>query len=410
MTIAETVRQPGGTQHDGWRSQIGVFDLLHSSLLGLRARRARTAFTAAGIAIGIASMVAIVGISASSKAALLAQLDAFGTNVLEVRAASTGSDPPPLPVDAPSMLRRIPTVTDSASVMATGLKVRRNRFDSELVGIDAIAADDNLVNTLRATIASGRMIDEETGALPVVVLGSAAADRLGFESLRAGPIIRVGDHNVAVVGILDPLPLNPDIDRSVIIGDRYAIEQLRLRPRPSRVFVRIDPDRIDDTYPLLSPTANPIAPHRVELSRPSDLLRARAEIDQNLRNLLLTLGGVALVVGGLGIANIMVISVLERTGEIGLRRALGAHRSHIAGQFVLEAGMLSGLGGLIGVAAGVVITWLYAKRQDWLVDVPAGALLGGVAAALLIGMLAGLYPASKAARLDPADAVRSGTR
>ncbi len=195
-----------------------------------------------------------------------------------------------------------------------------------------------------------------------------------------------------------------------LIGDTAAVELLAIKPNPSSVFLRIVPDRINDTKPLLARTANPETPSKVGVSRPSDLLAARADIDRTLRNLLLTLGAVALVVGGLGIANVMVISVLERRGEIGLRRAMGAKRSHVAAQFVLEAGTLSALGGGLGVVIGVIITWAYARAQGWLLDIPPLALVGGIGAALAIGMLAGLYPANKAARLDPAEAVRSGTR
>lgn len=393
-----------------WRSKLTVPDLFLTSLLGLRSRPGRTLLTAAGIAIGIASMVAVTGISASSRAALLAELDAFGTNVLEVRAAENGLSVEPLPTEAATMLDRVPTVTGSAPVIGTTFEVRRNRLDSELIGIATIAADEDLAPTLRATVASGRALDAGTRSLPVVVLGAAAAERLNIHDLTGGPTISIGGRNFAVIGVLNPLPLNPDIDRSAIIGDQAAVELLDIKPNPTRIYLRIDPNRIEDTTPLLAPTANPDTPSKVSVSRPSDLLQARAEIDKSLRNLLLTLGAVALLVGGLGIANIMVISVLERTGEIGLRRAIGAHRGHIGLQFMLEAGALATIGGIAGAVFGSVITWAYARRQGWLVDIPAEAVLGGVAAALAIGIVAGLYPANKAARLDPAEAVRSGTR
>ncbi len=390
------------------RSQLRARDVVSTSVIGLRSRRGRTALTALGIAIGIASMVAVVGISSSSKAALLAQLDSLGTNLLQVQASSTGLTVEPLPVDAEPMIRRVETVESASALINTGLEVGRNAHDTSLVGILAMGATPELFETLRTTTTVGRPLDDGVRSLPVAVLGDVAAIRLGITDLVGGPTVSIGGHNFVVIGILDELPLNPDISRTVLIGDRAAVEILNIKPNPTSIFVRIDPELIGQTRPLLAPTANPARPARVEVSRPSDLLEARAEVDQNLQNLLLALGGVALLVGGVGIANVMVISVLERRGEIGLRRALGATRGHIRSQFVLEAALLSGLGGVLGVLLGSAITVVYARRQAWVIDLPPLALLSGVGAALVIGMLAGMYPATKAARLDPALAVSGG--
>lgn len=392
-----------------WKSRLRIPDLISTSLIGLRSRRGRTALTALGIAIGIASMVAVVGISASSKAALLAELEAYGTNLLQVSPSNAGLAVAPLPIDAQPMLARIPAVEAASAVTDTQMAVRRNAHDTSLVGITALGADPELFETLRMTIAVGRPLDEGLRSLPVAVLGDVAAIRLGIHDLAGGPTISIGGHDFVVVGILNELPLNPDISRKVIIGDRAAMDLLRVEPNPTSVYLRVVPDAMATTRPLLAPTANPGRPTKVEVSRPSDFLEARAEVDRNLQNLLLALGGVALIVGGVGIANVMVISVLERRGEIGLRRAVGATRGHIRSQFVLEAGLLSGLGGVLGVLLGSAITVVYSRRQGWLIDLPPLALAAGIGAALVIGMLAGLYPAAKAARLDPALAVSGGT-
>lgn len=392
-----------------WRSKLRLADLIGTSVVGLRSRRGRTALTALGIAIGIASMVAVVGISASSKAALLAELDSYGTNLLLVQPSSTGLVPEPLPRDAQPMLSRVSSVEAASAVSATGLEVRRNRHDTSLVGITALAADPELFETLRMKVAVGRPLDDGLRSLPVVVLGDVAAIRLGIATIVDGPIISIGAQDFAVVGVLDALPLNPAVARAAIIGDVAAVEVFGLEPNPTAVYLRVDPSAMQEVRPLLARTANPERPTRVEVSRPSDLLEARAEVDRNLQNLLLALGAVALLVGGVGIANVMVISVLERRGEIGLRRALGATRGHIRSQFVLEAALLSGLGGVLGVSFGSSITFLYARRQDWVIDLPPQALLAGLGAALGIGMFAGLYPAAKAARLDPALAVSGGS-
>lgn len=392
--------------HD--RSKLRIADLLGTSMLGLRSRPGRTALTALGIAIGIASMVSVMGISASSKAALLAEIDAFGTNLLQVQAVSGGLNDEPLPTEAPVMLGRIPTVTASAGVIRTESPVGRNVHDTNVVGIEAVASGPQLVDTLQITLAAGRYFDDATGTLPVVVIGDVAAERLGIGSLTGGPVISVGGLPFSVIGIMDPVAHHPEIDRSAIVGVDAAASLLGIKPFPSVVHLRVVPEQIAATRPLLPFTANPSSPSKVEVSRPSDLLEARAKVDANLQNLLLALGGVALLVGGIGIANVMVISVLERRGEIGLRRAIGASRGHVRAQFVLEAGVLSGLGGALGVLAGMGITTVYARRQGWVVDLPPEALVGGFVAAVLIGVLAGLYPASKAARLDPAIAVSGG--
>lgn len=392
-----------------WRSKLRFVDLVGTSLVGLRSRRGRTALTAVGIAIGIASMVAVVGISASSKAALLAELDAYGTNLLLVEPSSAGIADEPLPIDAQPMLARLADVQEASAVFDTGIQVRRNVHDVSLAGITALAATPELFDTLGMELVAGRGLNANLGSLPVAVLGDVAAVRLGIDELDGGPVISIDGTDFAVVGILDALPLNPDVSRKAIIGDTAAVELLKVEANPTAVYVRVTQDRVAEARPLMAPSANPARPGRVDVSRPSDLLEARAQVDQNLQNLLLALGGVALIVGGVGIANVMVISVLERRGEIGLRRALGATRGHIRSQFVLEAGLLAGLGGLLGVSTGAAITAIYARQQDWVVDVAPRALAAGVAVALLIGILAGLYPAAKAARLDPALAVSGGT-
>ncbi|MEM8705794.1 MAG: ABC transporter permease [Actinomycetota bacterium] len=389
------------------RSRVRLGDAAVTGTHGLRSRRGRTLLTAIGIAIGIASMISVLGISSSSKADLIAQIDRLGTNLLQIQAGQDlFGDSSKLPPESPDRIRRVGPVENATPVAKLATSVRRTTFDERENGIDVLVAQSDLVESLDGSIATGRFLDPATDHLPTVVLGSVAAERLGIAGLDGAPTVSIAGRRFAVIGILDPFPLSPDMDRSVFIGEGAATEVLGAEVVPTAIFVRTDPDQVEAVRSVLAPTTNPTDPNEVQVSRPSDALEARAQVDQNLQNLLLGLGAVALLVGGVGIANVMVISVLERRNEIGLRRALGATRSHIAVQFILESASLSALGGLIGAALGIAVTVGYARRQDWLVDIPTEALAGGIAVSLALGALAGLYPAVRAARLDPADAVR----
>lgn len=390
------------------RSRMRRSDLLRSGAQGLFSRRARTMLTALGIAIGIAAMIGVLGISSSSKAALLARIDDLGTNLLAVQAGqSIFGDSAKLPEAAPAMIRRIPPVEQAAAVSYVDASVRRTDLipSSETGGIALTAAEPEVLDTLQGTMDQGRFLDQATTATPTIVLGSVAAERLGISDLREGPMVYLNGHWFNVIGILEPLPLNPDLDRAAFIGYPVAKQLFDTEPNASTIYLRAHPDQVEGVRALLARTANPEAPNEVQVSRPSDALEAKAAVDANLTRLLLGLGAVALIVGGVGIANVMVISVLERRSEIGVRRALGAKRSHIAGQFLTESIMLSMLGGITGVALGAAVTRIYATRQGWLVDIPTEALAAGVGAALIVGALAGLYPAIRAARMDPAEAV-----
>ncbi|MEO1057395.1 MAG: ABC transporter permease [Actinomycetota bacterium] len=391
-----------------WTSRLLLRDIAATGTSGLRARRGRTVLTALGIAIGIASMVSVLGISSSSRAEVIAQIDALGPNLLQVQAGNNlFGEEAQLPNDAPDMVRAIDPVVSASGVSALDTTVQRNDLDiPRNNGLGVFAAEPELLDTLEGTLTEGRFLDADTSDLPVVVLGAEAAARLGIDSLDGGPTVFIAGEQFQVIGILDPLPLNPDIDRSALIGNGIAESLLGADIVPTGLFVRTHPEFVEEVRQVLARTVNPGAPNEVDVSRPSDSLEARATVDENLQRLLLGLGGVALLVGGVGIANVMIISVMERRGEIGLRRALGATRRHIASQFVVESASLAGLGGVLGVAIGTAVTYGYATNQGWVVDVPVQGLLLGVLAALAVGTVAGLHPSRRAARLDPADAVR----
>jgi putative ABC transport system permease protein len=307
------------------------------------------------------------------------------------------------------MVERVTPVLGAAATAPVTATVRRTDkvSASETGGISVQAADPSLAETLGAQLHDGSFLNEATGRYPTVVLGAKAAANLGLTDLSSRPAVWIGDRWFTVVGILDPIELVPDLDRTAFVGFDIAEAALGSDGSPATVFVRTLPEKVDQVRGVLAATVNPEHPNEVKVSRPSDALQARAATDQALTALLVGLGGVALVVGGVGIANVMVISVLERRREIGVRRALGAAGIHVLVQFLVEAVLLAGLGGLTGVVLGTAVTSVYATRQGWVTAVPVAGLAAGVAVALLVGAVAGIYPAVRAARLAPADAVRS---
>lgn len=381
-------------------------DLLRVGLAGLRARPMRVILSALGIAIGIAAMVAVVGISSSSREDLNRQLDSLGTNLLTAGPGKNlfGEDVH-LPTESVAMVGHIQPVT---SVSATGLVKDVSVYRTDKIptgqtgGIQVIAAKVDLLPTVSGTLADGVFLNAATEKYPAVVLGSQAAAQLG---VAPGQQVYVGKQWFTVVGILQPAPLAPELDNSALIGWPIAHQLFDFDGYPTNLYARADDKQVTAVQKVLAATANPEAPNEVDVSRPSDALAAQEAADATLNALLLGLGTVALLVGGVGVANTMVISVLERRGEIGLRRSLGATRGQIRCQFLTEALLLSTLGGLGGAVIGSAVTIVYAFSQSWPAVVPPWALAGGIAATLIIGSLAGLYPAVQAARLSPTEAL-----
>lgn len=396
------------------RSRLLPLDTLRVASIGLRTRRLRAALSALGVAIGIASMVAVLGVSDSSRAGLVAQLNQLGTNLLTISPGQsfTGQSAT-LPGAAVRAVRNLDTVRRAAAVTAiSAASVRRSPYvdSADTGGVAVEAADPALLGTLGGHVDHGRFLDAASERYPVVVLGAIAAQRLGVDRLTVAGravLLYIGEHWFTVGGILQSLPLAPEIDRAALIGYPIAHQLFGTNRPASTIYVRADPDHVLAAAAVLAATADPEHPEEAQLSRPSDALAARAAAQSTLTALFLGLGAVALLVGGVGIANVMVISVLERRPEIGLRRALGATRRHIGVQFLGESILLASVGGVSGIGLGALVTAAYATSQGWIVVVPVLAVAGSVGAALVLGAIAGLYPATRAARLAPAQALRS---
>ncbi len=389
-------------------------DLLRLSTIGLRTRKLRAALSALGIAIGVAAIVAVLGLSSSAKAGLLSEISALGTNLLVAQNGQTLSGQTvELPTAAPAMIARIDGVTgvqDTGSV--TGNVYRSPlipAIDTNAIGIDA--ASLGLPRAVGTSLAAGRFLNAATAQEPVCVLGALAAQRLGIDRVYFGERIWLDDMWFYVAGILNPTPASyaPEIDASVLVGFSAAERYLGFDGHPSTIYVRTasSPAATTAVHSVLAAQANPENPGGVDVSLPSAALVAQADAEGAFNGLFLGLGAVALLVGAVGVANIMIISVLERRSEIGLRRALGATRAHIRAQFLAEAVLLAVLGGAAGVGAGALSTAIYAIAKHELVVIPVLAWVGGIGAAVLIGALAGLWPALRAARMSPTQALWS---
>ncbi|MCX5384222.1 ABC transporter permease [Streptomyces sp. NBC_00083] len=390
-------------------ARLGPRDILHTGAAGMRSRPLRVVLSALGIAIGIATMIAVVGISASSKEQLLRELDKLGTNMLVVTPGTdllTGK-PVPMAKDAAGRVARISGVEHVGATGSLPQTVRRSEKIPDTItgGIQVQAATDGLLTTLRGTVRSGTFLNPATGKYPSVVLGDVAARRLGITT--PGQQVYIDGQYFAVLGILDPLPLAPEIARSALVGWDVAESRLGFDGRPTAVYERSADAAVDRVHDLIPRSVSPETPHDVGVSDPSSGLQAKAATEGAFSSLLLGLGGVALLVGGVGVANTMIISVLERRYEIGLRRSIGATRGQIRGQFVTESLLLSGLGGAAGIVLGGAATAVYSWSSGIPWVVPPWAVAGGFGATLVIGTVAGLYPAVRASRLSPTLALHS---
>lgn len=391
-------------------SHLTLIDILKVSVSGLRTRKLRSALSALGITIGIAAVVGVLGLSASGNADLIRELDSLGTNLLTVEAGQGFSaEEVSLPDGAAGMVSRITPVYEVSTVTRISGQVFRNNLiqDGKTKGITIIASDLNLLRSQRGSMKSGEFLNSMNSTYPVVVLGSVAAERLGIKNVEDLKLLWIGEEWFSIVGIMNPLPLAADLDRAAIIGYGAAQEYFGHDGEVDTIYVRANPEYVEDVRSVMAATVNPENPEEVQVSRASDVLEARAVANSTFTNLFMGLGAVALLVGGIGIANVMVIAVIERKGEIGLRRAIGATKFHIGIQFITESLILACVGGIMGIIVGMIVTTIYANTQGWYIVIPQSAIYIGIGSSILIGGVAGFYPAMRAANMSPTEALRS---
>jgi putative ABC transport system permease protein len=392
----------------------GARELLGVSWSGLTARRTRTFLIMLGPIVGVAAMVGAVGLTESAKGDLKAKLAELGTSlVIATPGSSFGSQNPTFPEDAVTRVEAVPTVigaaatSELAGVVALPSEGSAEEFAAFPVPVKA--ADLDLPGVLQVGVLSGRWLtqadtDNEHRA---VVLGSGLAHEYGYldGEIRT---IRLNDHDYGVIGVLGKVQLDPSLDNAVFMTQWAAEEDFGTEGEPNKLYVRSEPSRTQDTADSL-PTAIALGSEdEVVVEVPTDILQASAQADKTLQQTALFAGLLALAVGGLGIANVMSISVIQRSSEIGIRRAVGHTRARVGGQFLLEALFIGLLGGLVGAVFGVAVVYGISAIAGWVVVIAYGKIPIWMALALAVSIGAGLFPSIKAARLEPLETLRLG--
>ena len=383
-------------------------DVLRLAGTGLRARPLRAIQSAQGLAIGIAPKNADGGSSTTTRAQRTAQLESLGTNMLTVTPGADFSGTNiKLPTDSVGRIKQIDGIQQASSTSLVKASVYRSALSDKQAtgGIATLVAEKGLLDVVAGEVDKGAWLNEATSSYPATVLGATAAQRLGV--VEPGTQVWLGGTYFTVVGILKPSALAPELDNAALIGESVAKQLFGHENNPTTIYERSEDSAVERVRSLIGPTISPQAPGAVKVSRPSDALAAKNAADQAFTTLLAGVGSIALLVGGIGVANTMIISVLERRREIGLRRALGAMRRHILIQFLAEALLLAGLGGALGCVIGVGVTYGMTAVNGWLFALPMLVVLAGLAVTVVIGAVAGLYPAIRASRTPPTAALNA---
>ena len=405
------------------RPHLRAFDLVDETLAGVFARPARAALTTLGTVLGIASLVATLGISRTAGNQIVGRFDELAATQVTVRARTSGSpssstrrQATPLPWAVESRLDRLNGVVASgamAEVANPGAVRTVPLRDPESVNeqlVPVYATSVGLLDAVRGEVAVGRWFDQ--GHVDrvdrVAVIGIDVADEFGIDRLDSQPGIYIGEHLFTVIGIIDAAQRDQGLLGSIMVPSSVAAERFGTT-RPDRVVIETDIGATGVVAEQAAIALSPNAPESLNVTAPRDPERTRGAVQDDVNQLFLLLGLISLIVGAIGIANVTLVTVMERTGEIGLRRALGASRRHIGLQFLAESMAMGLVGGILGASAGIMTVVIVSGNRGWtpVLDLwlPLAAPLAGAA----VGLIAGLYPSIRAARMEPVDALRAGT-
>ena len=403
------------------RSHLKFRDLMAESIAGLEARPARSILTVLGTVLGITALVATMGVSRTAGNQIVARFDAFAATEVSLQPSSGGAGggtrSSTIPWDAEARVMRLNGVIAAGTLTQVNIRgalSRTTAVQDVTAGtefdIPLRAASPGLFAAVKTKLRTGRVFDKgsDTRADNVAVLGPGAAERLGLNRIDQQPAVFVGDRLFVIIGIIDDVARQADMLDSIIIPEGTAREIYSLAA-PQLVAIETSPGAASLVAQQAPTALDPNDPSRLRAASAGGATRVKDEVSNDLSGLFLILGGVSLLVGAIGIANVTLVSVMERIGEIGLRRALGAGRRHIIAQFLTESTFLGLLGGAVGAALGVLVTVGISAVKQWTPVMDGRIPIAAPALGAVVGLLAGLYPAMRAASLQPVEALRAGT-
>ncbi|WP_214417190.1 ABC transporter permease [Sphaerisporangium fuscum] len=392
---------------------MDVRDLTNEAMAGILARPVRSALTTLGTVLGITTLVVTLGVAATAGNQIVGRFDELTATAITVEVPEQ-DDRPLVPWDAVGEVTRLRGTASAAALAQNDKSANQIVRSNDLVDptrvtgqtLTVVAASPTLPEAARGRMVQGRFFDagHVARADEVVVLGEQAARMLGVTRLDRAPAVFVGGHAYTVIGILGELRRERELGTAVIVpptvGRRFGLRQV------TRVLVNTTLGAAELIARQAPAALSPGDQGMLRVTSPASPTRARDAVQSDVNALFLILGLVSLVVGAVGIANVTLVTVMERISEIGLRRALGAARRHIAAQFLLESTLIGTTGGVIGASLGVVAIVAVSAVKDWTPVLDVGLAAAAPAAGAVVGLLAGLYPSLRAARMEPVDALR----